>query len=344
MKLRKRTRRRICYAAVAGLIGAVVWLNWPERAPNDPVGASTAMLEQQPQLSDIVQAAPSVEDQSAPESTENSVDSSTPPPKVRPYAVVSGDTVEAIAQRFGLLPVTVLSSNQLTDESLLQVGQQLLIPAKDGLLYTVQAGDNLWDVATLYQVEVDQVIRSNPDIAPDALQPGQVLLLPGVVRPRRSNIVVSRSGFAPRGATPSPSPAPGSGRKTAGADLQWPLRGEITEYFGWRTHPVYGTRNYHEGIDIAIPEGTAVAAIAAGTVTLSEWYGGWGLTVKIDHGGGLVSRYSHNGVLLVKPGETVAAGQVIARSGNTGVSTGPHLDFGIYQQGKPVDPLEILTR
>jgi len=137
---------------------------------------------------------------------------------------------------------------------------------------------------------------------------------------------------------PEPEPEPRDGP----GGLICPLSGQITEYFGWRTHPVYGTSNYHEGIDIAVPPGTPIQAIASGQVTMAEWYGGWGLTVQVDHGNGLVSRYSHDGELLVSVGEWVYTGQVIAYSGNTGVSTGPHLDFGIYEYGEPVDPLALL--
>jgi murein DD-endopeptidase MepM/ murein hydrolase activator NlpD len=336
MSLRKRTRRHIFLAVAAGLTGTMLWLNWPGRAPTSTIAASAVSPDQPPRVSDAPPVGPTPDAQRDLAAPKEAVDNQQePPPKVRPYEVVSGDTVDAIATRFGLLPATILSSNQIAEEGLLQVGQQLLIPATDGLLYIVQDGDTFWDIASAYQVEVDQIIRSNPDISPDSLQPGQRLLVPGAVRRPRSNMVVSRGDASPRPATPAPVPA---------SDLQWPLRGEITEYFGWRTHPVYGTRNYHEGIDIAVPEGTAVTAIAPGTVELSEWYGGYGLTVKIDHGNGVVTRYSHNGVLLVQPGETVSAGQVIARSGNTGVSTGPHLDFGIYRQGQPVDPLGLLPR
>lgn len=260
-------------------------------------------------------------------------------PTIRRYKVVSGDTVEAIAKRYGLKASSILWSNRLTDDSLLQVGQELIIPPVDGLIHTIADGDTYWDVASAHQADKDHMVKANPDVSPDSLQPGQLLVVPGGLPPRR-NQVVSRDG----GGRTAPPPAPATVTPPQGFMFQWPLTGEITEPFGWRTHPVYGTRNFHDGIDIAVDPGTAVRAAAAGTVILAEWYGGWGLTVKVDHGGGLVTRYSHNGTLLVKVGDAVKAGQVIARSGNTGVSTGPHLDFGIYRKDTPVDPLSLLPR
>lgn len=263
-------------------------------------------------------------------------------PLAQPAAPIAQPTPPPVAQQAATgtqespQVVSVTSPAAEAPERSLQIDQELEIPAADGLLHTVAEGDTIWDVATLYSVDADSVIRANPELSPDTLQPGQRLLVPGATPPRRTNQVVSRSGHRAEPPAELPLPRPDS--------LLWPVSGTITDYFGWRTHPVYGTANFHEGIDIAVAVDTPVRAVAAGTVTLAEWYGGYGLTVRIDHGGGLVSRYSHNDALLVTPGDSVQAGQVVARSGNTGVSTGPHLDFGLYQEGKPFDPLSQLPR
>lgn len=252
-----------------------------------------------------------------------------PTERVRTYLVQPGDTVGSIAEHFGLSTSTVLAANELTEEGLLQIGQELQIPAQDGILHTVTEGDTLWRLAASYGVEADAIIRANPDLTPDAMQLDQVLLIPGAsarVRPPQ----VSRGS----------SSRPKSSANPMG--WLWPLRGTITSEFGWRTHPVRGGQSFHDGIDISVPPGTPVAASAAGTVTLAEWYGGWGLTVKITHPNGWVSRYSHLDKVLVNVGDAVSAGYEIAKSGNTGVSTGPHLDFGLYQSGTPVDPITLL--
>ena len=253
-----------------------------------------------------------------------------PIPKVKVYTVRPGDTVDGIARRYGLRASSILWSNGITETTLLQIDQELLIPAVDGILHAVVDGDTFWEIALTHNVEADDLIRANTEISPDSLQPGKFLLVPGGAPARRPTAVASRSSSQDRQAA-----VPG---------LIWPLQGTITDTFGWRIHPVHGTRNFHEGIDIAVPEGTPVRAVAAGRITLSDWYGGYGLTVRIDHGDGLVSRYSHNSSLLVAVGQTVSVGEVIALSGNTGVSTGPHLDFGLYRGGTSVDPLTLLPR
>jgi murein DD-endopeptidase MepM/ murein hydrolase activator NlpD len=122
----------------------------------------------------------------------------------------------------------------------------------------------------------------------------------------------------------------------------WPVTGPITSYAGWRTHPVFGTTRYHSGIDIAVDSGTAVHACDSGTVVYSGWMGGYGYAVMINHGNGLVSIYGHNSRLLVSEGQGVSKGDVIARSGSTGWSTGPHVHFEVRLHGEVVDPLNYL--
>ena len=100
---------------------------------------------------------------------------------------------------------------------------------------------------------------------------------------------------------------------------------------------------FHHGIDIPAPTGTLIRAPADGTVLASgESVGGYGLLMTIDHGYGMVTRYGHLDSVLVEAGQTVHRGQPIARSGNSGRSTGPHLHYEILLGGLPIDPLEFL--
>jgi murein DD-endopeptidase MepM/ murein hydrolase activator NlpD len=123
----------------------------------------------------------------------------------------------------------------------------------------------------------------------------------------------------------------------------WPAEGRVTSWFGPRIHPLYGDRRNHNGIDIAVSLGTPVRASADGVVRFAGWKGGFGLLVAIDHGGGVMTFYGHNSELLVKTGQRVSQGDVIALSGSTGDSTGPHIHFEVRVNGKPVDPVEIVA-
>jgi len=125
--------------------------------------------------------------------------------------------------------------------------------------------------------------------------------------------------------------------------LIWPARGRISSPFGWRTHPVLKTKKYHSGIDIAVPTGTPVLAADDGVVLVSGWRGGYGYFVAIDHGKSISTCYGHNSQLLVKVGEKVTKGQRVALSGNTGLSTGPHLHFEVRVNGTPTNPLQYLN-
>ncbi len=129
----------------------------------------------------------------------------------------------------------------------------------------------------------------------------------------------------------------------------WPIPGRtnVTSDFGGRIHPVTGEKSYHYGVDIAAPEGTPVVAIEEGVVTGVSYYGGTaGVNVKIRHekdGYVWESRYFHLSQIEVSVGDQVERGTVIAASGNTGRSTGPHLHIGIMLNGSYVDPLPLIT-
>lgn len=133
---------------------------------------------------------------------------------------------------------------------------------------------------------------------------------------------------APTAGTPAPSPSSGQ--------LGWPVAGPVTSGFGSR----WG--RMHEGIDVAVGSETPVHAAAGGTVVYAGWISGYGNIVVIDHGNGLSTAYAHNSSLLVGQGATVNGGSVVALSGNTGHSTGPHVHFEVRVNGVPADPLGYL--
>lgn len=125
----------------------------------------------------------------------------------------------------------------------------------------------------------------------------------------------------------------------------WPAYGRITSGFGWRRNPFGGrSREFHDGWDIAAPYGTAIRATGKGRVVFSGWKNGYGKTVIIDHGYGLQTLYGHNSKNLVEVGDTVEKGQVIARIGSTGRSTGPHVHYSVIYEGTMVNPRPYLPQ
>jgi murein DD-endopeptidase MepM/ murein hydrolase activator NlpD len=128
----------------------------------------------------------------------------------------------------------------------------------------------------------------------------------------------------------------------APGELMWPVSGPITDRFGMRYHPVYHRMIPHNGIDIGVPTGTPVAAAGSGTIIVASYQGDCGNMIAIDHHGGLSTVYCHLSHIFVAVGQTVQRGQTIGAAGATGDATGPHVHFGVLQNGHPVDPMSYL--
>jgi murein DD-endopeptidase MepM/ murein hydrolase activator NlpD len=167
--------------------------------------------------------------------------------------------------------------------------------------------------------------QASPDV-PANLDPS-LLNLPSLDAP---------SIQAPTVATPpSAAPAPAT---TPAAQPAKHSSGRVSSRFGWRQDPIDGQSRFHKGTDVAMAYGQDVRAATAGRVVSVGERSGYGLTVVVSHGHGLETRYAHLSSAGVRPGDAVGAGDVIARTGNSGRSTGPHLHFEVLDRGQPVDP------
>lgn len=134
--------------------------------------------------------------------------------------------------------------------------------------------------------------------------------------------------------------------KVSSAGFIYPISGRISSPFGWRTHPIFKSRIFHSGIDIAGPNGGAIKASNDGKVIFSGWYGGYGKVVILDHGvingQPITTLYAHMSAITVSNGQVVKKGQTIGREGSTGYSTGPHCHFEVRVNGKPANPMNYI--
>ncbi len=249
---------------------------------------------------------------------------------VQIYSVVSGDTVLGIAQKFGLDPETLQWSNPDLEANpdMLSVGDQVKILPLNGVLHTVKSGDTLSELASTYDVDVNEIIAydsNNLAEAGSSLIIGSDLVIPGGSKP------FARPTYDSSYASAVPVPA---GAAAGSGNFNWPTAGSISQSY-WGGHPA---------IDMASYTGAAVKAADGGFVTLAGggWNGGYGNHVIIDHGNGFTTLYAHLNSIFVSSGENVAAGQQIGTVGNTGNSTGPHLHFEIRYNGVPYNPTSYL--
>lgn len=243
-----------------------------------------------------------------------------PTPQVHSHTVRLGETLSDIARAYNIDVDTIIAANNIPDPNRIRSGDKLSVPNVKGVLHEVKRGESLWNIASLYEVSMDEIVAANSLNNPNSLQVGQQLIVPGaqaLVSLRKSEALVSASGQLLR-------------------NFSWPATGRISSRFG----PRWG--RMHNGLDLAINTGTPVRAAAAGRVTFSGDNGGYGLLIKIDHGNGIETRYAHNSRLVARVGQRVARGDLIAYSGNTGNSTGPHLHFEIRRNGVALDPLDFL--
>jgi LysM repeat protein len=191
-----------------------------------------------------------------------------------------------------------------------------------GVYHTVEEGQTLWRIANTYDVDLETLQWVNDVEDVTDLRVGRILFIPGATN------VMKVVPVRPEDETP-PS--------LAKILVAWPLRGRQTSGFGPRNN------RPHQGVDIAAPKGTPVKAAAGGKVVYSgAGMKGYGKVVVVKHESDLSTVYAHNSALLVRMGDRVNKGQVIARVGSTGWATGPHLHFEVRRRGVPENPMDYL--
>jgi lipoprotein NlpD len=208
-----------------------------------------------------------------------------------------------------------------------------------GTLHVVRPGENLYRISRYYGVSVDLLVRANGIRDVRNLAVGAPLRIPGVSRTQPARAIVA--GNAPAAASRHRAPPDRSGDRASAlreADLRfaWPVTGRINSRFGWRG------RRRHEGIDIKADKGVPVHAAEAGRVIFSGRLEDYGRVVIVKHAGRYSTVYAHNRENRVKKGQFVEKGQVIARVGQSGNASGPHLHFEVRRNRIAQDPLHFL--
>lgn len=237
------------------------------------------------------------------------------------YTVKSGDTIGSITYGSGLRNIsTLIAVNGIKNVRTIRAGQKLRIPSQDGLVHIVAAGDSLNALSVKYHVSVEELLDTN-DLSGDVLTKGMELFIPGA----KMDYTALKSAM--------------------GELFSYPLQSgcwRLTSLFGKRKDPITGAPSSHTGIDMAAPKGTTIKAAMSGKVVKAMYSPVYGNYIIIDHGNGYQTLYGHMTKYVVSRGQYVEQGQRVGYVGSTGYSTGPHLHFTVYKDGRLVDPLSLL--
>jgi murein DD-endopeptidase MepM/ murein hydrolase activator NlpD len=286
-----------------------------------------------------------------------------------------GETIDSIARKHNVPASALMQTNGIRDAGQIKPGQRLVIPryvsgtqmatahapaASAGNVHVVQQGDTLMSISRRNGVSVTALAQANHISSSAKLNIGDRINIPAGGHPA----AVAQAAPAPQVAQPHTVPAQKVASvasvqtahvakeeprttetvvKTAeptGAmpSFRWPVRGRVIAAFGSKPN---GTQN--DGINLAVPEGTPVKAADDGVVAYAgNELKGYGNLVLIRHSNGFVSAYAHASELMVKRGDTIKRGQVIAHAGQTGNVTSPQLHFEIRKGSTPVDPTQYL--
>lgn len=246
----------------------------------------------------------------------------TKPVSYQTYKVQKGDTISGITKKFGLSNIsTLISVNDIGNVRQLASGQKLKVPSIDGIIYTIKNGDSLASIVRKYNVKLETLIDVN-ELESEILVSGEQLFIPGAAMDSKSL------------------------KEAMGELFIMPIKAKFrwTSPYGSRIDPIANVKSFHTGTDMACPTGTPIYATMSGTISTTGVNRVYGNYVIIDHGNGYQTLYAHMSKIIAKKGQWVSQGTKIGLVGSTGYSTGPHLHFTVYKNGKLVDPMSVLNR
>lgn len=245
-----------------------------------------------------------------------------PPLTYKTYRVKQGDMIGVIAEQNNISQDTLITVNHISSTRTIQVGTYLKIPSIAGILYTVREdGETFEKIAEKYDISADKCAEVNNMAMTVSLKAGDTLFLPDA---QMDNIT----------------------RQEINGDLfHKPLKNRywLTSPYGWRSSPFSGKRSFHGGTDMAIASGTNIYAALDGRVSFTGYNDTYGNYVIVTHHSGYKTLYAHMSSISCKKGQYVYTNTVIGKVGSTGMSTGPHLHFAVYKNGKSMNPMSLIN-
>lgn len=261
------------------------------------------------------------------------------------YEVVAGDTLSEISIKVNIPVDKIVEMNEILEDenSTIRIGDKLIITVPEPELSVERVEDNYYeesyDAEVIYIDNDDWYTNQTKVLQQPSAGFRKVVAQVSFLNDKEVGREILKEEIVME-AVPK---IVERGTKIPPTYIKPISGGRLSSSFGRRSAPTKGASTYHKGVDWAVPTGTAVFASSGGTVSRAGWGSGYGYVVYIDHVDGRQTRYAHLSKVLVKKGETVKQGERIALSGNTGVSTGPHLHFEILINGSQVNPLKYLN-
>ena len=235
------------------------------------------------------------------------------------YIIEEGDNLTTISRKIGANLDTLVSVNKITNANRLRPGQKIVVPNRNGLLYTIKKDESIEEIAERYDVSLNRVLAFNKISDPSNIEVGDDIFLPGAKYTLDERIDKFGQMFSiPTTIT------------------------RISSVFGYRVHPITGVRTKHMGVDIPGRLNTPVYAARKGKVIFAGYSGGYGNLVIVRHDKGYTTYYGHLNSITTKAGATVGVGVMIGRMGSTGRSTGSHLHFEVRRNGVALNPADFI--